>query len=592
MTKHLVPLLLCALAPWLHGQSVTVDAATNVVLDDQPRIGASLFGITAFEGGPAMVADRDYWTRVAALRPGCIRYAGNLAWVLGKEPRDPDYFATPAAHNAFNQALLFGSRYPTGRFLPLTRQLGAEPMCSLGGVPAWLQYEKTRNPADFDRWAALCAGYVGLWREADPDFRLVQIWNEPNASWFRDPRASDKGNDAANLHIQMANKVARAIKQAYPDMLVGGPVLCWAPGWPPNQKGKRPWYTWNDWTLPWLKGTKDTIDFFDFHVYSISPDDFVVQTEMLANAAERLQGRRLPVWITESNCNLKKEELNDGAAIWEHRIVPYARFLLQGIVPQADKIHGNLYHDLHARRHTLLPHGPDDPDPAYWLLWVLRDLRGLRLRVDTGVPDVIATATMEDDRVTVVLLNDSDEAREIPLTVNMPCGYWTGPSVRLMQRGDSGTAEPSRARLKFQRQGGTASGSVALGPHAIASVNFRMDRFGTPRRTIRLREHFGDRNVAFLKADAPTEATIALPAERPGTWHLRLGLLGPDGSESLRLVLNGKTIPIQATALQELPVDSGLLKEANRMSLTLDQPTENPKLALGFVSLVQATTGK
>jgi hypothetical protein len=592
MTKRLALSLFCALTPWLHAQKVTVDAATNVVLGDQPRIEASLFGITAFEGGPAMVADRDYWTRVAALRPGCIRYAGNLAWILGKEPCGPDYFATPAARHAFSQSLLFGSRYPTGRFLPLTRQMGAESMCSLGGVPQWLRYEKTHNPADFDRWAALCAGYVGLWREVDPDVRLVQIWNEPNASWYLDPRASDQGSDAASLHIRMANKVARAIKQTYPDMLVGGPVLCWSPGWPPNQKGKRPWYTWNDWTLPWLEGTKDTIDFFDFHVYSISPQDFAVQTEMLANAAERIQGRRLPIWITESNCNLKKDELDDGAAIWEHRIVPYARFLLQGIVTQADKVRGNLYHDLHARRHTLLPHGPDRPDPAYWLLWVLRDLRGLRLKVDTGVADVVAVATMEDDRVTVILLNDSDEARDIPLTVSMPCGYWTGPSVRLMQCGDSGTAEPSRPRLTFQRQGGTASGTVALGPHAIASVDFRMDRFGTPRRIVRVREHFGDRNVAFLKASAPVETAIALPADRAGAWQLRLGLLGPEGDESVRLLLNGKAIAIHATAFQEVPVDGGLLQESNTISLALDKPADNPRLALGFVALVQASTGK
>jgi hypothetical protein len=592
MLRYLLLFLALATPLLADPQPVTVDAATNVVLGDQPRIEAALFGITAFEGGTAMVADRDYWARVAAIRPGCIRYAGNVAWVLGKEPRDPDYFATPAARNAFNQTLLLGSQYPTGRFLPLTRQLGAEPMCSLGGVPEWLREDKTRNPADFDRWAALCAGYVGLWKEVDPGLRLVQVWNEPNATWFRDPRASDKGTSAADLHIDMANKVAKAVKQAHPDVLVGGPVLCWSPGWPPNQKGQRPWYTWDDWTVPWLEKTKDTIDFFDFHVYSISADNFAVQSEMLVNAAERIQGRRIPVWITESNYNLKKEELNDGAAIWEHRVVPYARFLLQGVLPQADKIHGNLYHDLHARNHTLLPRGADEPDPAYWLLWVLRDLRGLRIKVDTGIPDLVAAATMEEDRVTVVLFNDSDEARDIPLTVSMPCGYWTGPSVRLMQRGESGTAEPSRPRLKFERQGAKASGSVPLGPHAIASVDFRMDRFGTPRRTVRVREHFADRNVAFLKVDVPVETTVTLPADRSGSWALRLGLLGPDGDEPVQLSLNGTPVPVQPVALQELAIDSSLLKASNTIAIAAAKPTDNAKLALGFVSLVQTTTDK
>ncbi|MDX9980950.1 MAG: glycosyl hydrolase, partial [Lentisphaeria bacterium] len=326
-------LLFLAFATLCHAQNVTVDASTNLILGEQPSVSASLFGLTAFEGGTAMVADADYRARLAALRPGCIRYAGNLAWVTGDTPCGPDFFATPEARRAFAETLLFGSRYPTGRFLPLTRQLGAEPMCSLGGVPKWLQFENTHNPADFARWAELCAGYVGLWKTFDPDFRLVQIWNEPNADWFRDPRASDKGTDAAKLHIDMANQVARAVKAAHPDVQVGGPVLCWGPGWPPNQKGQRPWYTWDSWTLPWLEATRDTIDFFDFHVYGISPEDFAVQTSMLVNAAERIQGRRLPVWITESNYDLKPEELQDGAAIWEKRILPYARFLLAGILP-------------------------------------------------------------------------------------------------------------------------------------------------------------------------------------------------------------------------------------------------------------------
>lgn len=590
MFRPIIALLLAAVV-FCHAQGVNVDASTNVILGDQPEVPASLFGLTAFEGGPAMVADLDYWTRIAALRPGCIRYAGNLAWVMGDTPRDPAFFATPEARAAFSQTLLFGSRYATGRFLPLTRQMGAEPMCSLGGVPKWLRYEKTNNPADFARWAELCAGYVGLWKAFDPQLRLVQIWNEPNADWFRDPRASDQGSDAAKLHIEMANQVARAVKQAYPDVLVGGPVLCWAPSWPPSQKGQRPWYTWQGWTLPWLEGTKDTVDFFDFHVYGIAPADLAVQSEMLVNAAERIQGRRLPIWITESNCSLKDDEYKDGSAIWEKRVVPYARFLLTGVLPQADKIHGNLYHDLHARHYTLLPKEADQPDPVYWLFWVLRDLRGLRLKVDVGVPNVVAAATMEEDRVTTILLNDSDTAQDIPLAVTMPCGYWTGPSSRLMQRGESGTAEGTRHHFSFQRKGGTASGTVHLEPHAIAAIDFRMDRFGKPSRTLRIREHFGDQNVAFLTGDAPLEVSIPLPADRSGTWALRLGLLRPEGSEVLAASLNGTPLAVQPTALQECPIPAEQLHEANVLTISLAKPVDRP-LALGFAALVQTTTGK
>ncbi len=180
--------------------TVDVNAATAVVLGEQDEITANMFGITAFEGFPAVVADRDYRAKVAALRPGCFRFGGGIAWFAPKE-YDPAWYATENAKRDFEQTLLFGARYPFGRFLPVVRELGAEPMLSLGGPPEYLTQEGTNNPSDFDKWAEYCAEYVGLWREFDPNLRLVQIWNEPNASWFRDPRANDKGTSAADLHI-------------------------------------------------------------------------------------------------------------------------------------------------------------------------------------------------------------------------------------------------------------------------------------------------------------------------------------------------------------------------------------------------------
>jgi len=47
--------------------------------------------------------------------------------------------------------------------------------------------------------------------------------------------------------------------------------------------------------------------------------------------------------------------------------------------PVADKLAGNLMHDLHARRWAILPRDAGAPALAYWLLWVFRDLRGLRV---------------------------------------------------------------------------------------------------------------------------------------------------------------------------------------------------------------------
>ncbi len=565
---------------------VVVDGDTKVVLGQQSAISSNLFGLTAFEGFTSVVADPDYRARVLAIRPGCVRLAGNVAW-YAPAADEPGGLETPAAARLFEQTLLFGNRYPTGRFLPLVRQLGAEPMCSLGAPPPYLTQAGTSHPSDLSRWADYCAGMVALWRRHDPAFRLVQIWNEPNASWFRDPRAG-KGGGALH-HIEMANLVARRLKARFPNLLVGGPVLCWPPSWPPDQQGQQPWYTWDQWTVPWLERTKDTIDFFDFHVYGVSADDLAVQCEMLVNQAELTQQRRLPVWITESNYDLRPEELNDAQAIWTKRVLPYERFLLSGVLPQADKLAGNLYHDLHARSYTLLPRGADDPDPMYWLFWVLRDLRGTRLVADIDDPLVKVVATLEEDRVTVVLFNDSPTERAVPFAAYLPGGWWTGPECRSIGQGPDGALARLNLAPKLERNRQGAAGPVTLPAWATLSVSFRLDRFHQPSRERRRQETFGDATRRHLAGTAPVTVQLPRPADARGPAVLRLGLLGATGQEPLAATLNGRPLPIAAKALQEVPLASVPLGDRNTLAVRLTAPVANPRLAVAFASLVHTT---
>ena len=85
-------------------------------------------------------------------------------------------------------------------------------LCREQGMIPTITLNIATGTADEAReWAEYCAGFVALWRKSDPQLKRVQIWNEPNASWFLDKRLSQE-TSAAGLHIEMANKVARAIK--------------------------------------------------------------------------------------------------------------------------------------------------------------------------------------------------------------------------------------------------------------------------------------------------------------------------------------------------------------------------------------------
>jgi hypothetical protein len=569
--------------------TITVDAGVGVVLGDQAEVSARLFGLTAFEGFPTVVGNHDYRARVQALRPGVFRFGGVMSW-FAPERFDPAWYDTPEAARQFEQSLLLGARYPYGRFLPVVREMGAESMFSFGNPPAYLALGDSGNPADSDQWAEMCAGYLSLWRKFDPGLRLVQVWNEPNASWFRDPRLKP-GESGAELHIEMANKVSRALKARFPDVQVGGPVLCWPPSWPANQTGMKPWYTWDLWTVPWLQGTRGIMDFFDFHVYNVAPDDFQVQCEMVAAAAQAIQGRKLPLWITESGYDLAAEERGQTAAHWQKRVLPYERLLLQGMLPQADKVAGNLVHDLAAQAFRVLG-DPEAPEPMYWLLWILRDLRGARLVAESDDPAVTTYATVEADRVTVVAFNDSGQSQEVALRAALPGGWWTGPSVRAIGQDEDGRL--TRPQLKvgeFRHEPPGAVGTLELPPFATASVSFRLDHFATPARQRVSTECFGDQTLQFLQGGEAVRVTIGLPEGVQGQAALRLGLLGATGAERLQVRLNGRDLPARATALQDLPLGDLALGAANELVVRLVEPVDNPQLAVGFASLVVTTEG-
>lgn len=567
--------------------TVTVDAGTAVVLGKEDEVSSRLFGITAFEGFPSVVGDLDYRARVQALRPGVFRFGGVVSW-FAPDQFDPAWYDTPEAARQFQETLLLGARYPYGRFLPLVREMGAESMLSLGNPPPYLTLEGTANPSDFDQWAALCAGYVGLWRRFDPDLRLVQVWNEPNASWFKDPRVKAGFSEAA-LHIEMANKVSRAIKARFPEVEVGGPVLCWPPSWPASQMGMKPWYTWDLWTLPWLEGTRETMDFFDFHVYNVSPADFQVQCEMVAAAARAIQGHDLPLWITESNYDLSAEERADPAAIWAKRVLPYERLLLHGILPQADKVAGNLVHDLAAQAFRVLG-DPESPEAMYWLLWILRDLRGIRLLAESDDPAVTTYATLEEDRVTVIAFNDSSESREVTIRAALPGGWWTGPVVRAIGQGDhGGLTRPQLRTGDFRHEAPGAVATVALPAYATVSISFRLDHFARPGRQRTTTEHFAPETLRFLRGTEPVTLHLPLPEAPRVKVVLRLGLLGATGEERLRVVLNGHDLTADAVPIQDIPLDGVPVTGPNALTVRLATPSDNPRLAVAFASLVVTT---
>jgi hypothetical protein len=122
---------------------------------------------------------------------------------------------------------------------------------------------------------------------------------------------------------------------------------------------------------------------------------------------------------------------------------------------------------------------------------------------------------------------------------------------------------------------------------ATLAMDFRMDRFGSPRLRRMYGEHFGAGTLQFLSAETPVGIDIVVPAAALGrrAW-LRLGLLGATGAENLVGTLNGVPLAVAATALQDIPLDGGRLAAQNRVQVALGQAVDNPRLAVGFAAIV------
>jgi hypothetical protein len=170
----------------------------------------------------------------------------------------------------------------------------------------------------------------------------------------------------------------------------------------------------------------------------------------------------------------------------------------------------------------------------------------------------------------------------------MPCGWWTGPRVQAIGRGPSGGCERIDVDVRLEQTPNTAIGAVTLPPYATAALSFNMDRFVVPARTRYVQEHFGDRTLQFLSTDARARVTISCPTPPAGSSvGLRLGLLGPLGTEPLVVTLNDSPVDVAAIPFQEVALADTTLRESNVITVSLRESVNNPSLALAFASIVE-----
>jgi hypothetical protein len=444
----LTTLLLSPLAA-LHAQSPQDDVATSVFggetvevsvrLDTALEVnGASLvphglFGVTAFNG-PETATDERWRT---LLMDSGLRWVGMPAaqdWLL--PPEAPAGFAAGWADTPAGAAFLDHRRrgYHIPSCLKAWRDIGVEPMLYLGfqGIFKWPDSGdgKPRPKAmpplfpvtsrDIERAAVEWAEYVALFKRVDPGLTWIHLENEPNALWFRFGKG---GADYAAIF----KEVAKRIKSRNPGVKVGGPVLCWPPSFPPPHGGAGSWYTWDGYTMPLIETAGEELDFFDFHLYGGTSPLGMEEVQTVANAMWLKTGRRKPVIISEYGAYLTDDDMRSVERVWEKRVAPWQRQVMDFLEFQPDKVISLQSHDLLAQAGgNFQVFKGLDPEDQFALAKMYRTwapLKGRRVLASSPHPAVRVFAARNvsslsgKERLALVLVNSSDQVKNVTVRV-------------------------------------------------------------------------------------------------------------------------------------------------------------------------------
>jgi hypothetical protein len=166
---------------------------------------------------------------------------------------------------------------------------GFEPYFRLGD-----SYNNARapSPGEIANLTAASVQVLRHYREGQWDgfrsaFRYVEIWNEPdNRQFWTQPAA---------VYFDFYVSAARAIREAFPGLRLGGPALtpagCLAP------QGQ-------DWTRRFLDHVRTTnapLDFFSWHMYSNDPADYAACAAFYRSELDARGFVAVPMHVTEWN---------------------------------------------------------------------------------------------------------------------------------------------------------------------------------------------------------------------------------------------------------------------------------------------------
>lgn len=417
MGRHpqIVPVALVAL---LVASSLAAQTAT-VSVDPERREGTidtTLFSVVNFQ---ELV---DKGESVAVLAAERL----NLSGTFQRLATAPPLFA-PSPDTVVETGLFASEsrRYLGEELVDRVRESGMEPVLLLAYNLPWLSPDGnvTRPPSDPDAWAEFAVAAVSS-LNGEPgsssyelNVRYVEIWNEPDTDLYF------KGS--GEQYYELFSTTARAIKASHPDVLIGGPASL-------NYAGP--------WTRAFIRECADTVDFLVYHSYNESVEQLTTRIAQMAEFFRNETGNSgAQVMITETdNFDLTGAEKID--------YLMRRQFALQEV---AEYIEGLHHFQIKAYAEGTRQFGMVNLNGSivaqnYWPYWILRDLRGDRLILESSGSrgGMLSMAAIGENTISTVIYEPLDgQAREVVLELSVPSEYREGMLLISTVGQESGIAE-------------------------------------------------------------------------------------------------------------------------------------------------------
>lgn len=172
---------------------------------------------------------------------------------------------------------------------------GFEPYFRLGD--SWNNSRPPANAQELANWVRAAVEAVrhyrqGQWNGFSTPFQYVEVWNEPdNQQFWPRPHTPQE-------YFQLYVETARALKQAFPDLLVGGPGLTQAGAFAPRGQA------WTRDFLAYVRKNNAPLDFFSWHIYSNDPNEWIRAARFYRGELDKFGFQAAAMHVTEWNTDI------------------------------------------------------------------------------------------------------------------------------------------------------------------------------------------------------------------------------------------------------------------------------------------------